>query len=237
MDKKIIRITTITLLIFSMLIFAVGLSRKGEKTTACAAVVNTDLNTVIIDPGHGGVDGGAVGVGGEVEKEINLAISLKLRDILEKAGYKVIMTRDTDISIHDESAKTIRAQKTSDLHNRLKIINDNPDAVFISVHQNTIGDRRVHGGQMFYSPNNACSKMLAACIQDSFRENVQPDNNKTVKQAGKNLFLLYNAQIPAVLCECAFLSNAQDVKDICSEEYQQKIAEAIFKGIENYLGR
>lgn len=236
MNKTILRIVTVALLFSSMIIFAMGLS-SGKSKESVAAVVNTGIKTIIVDPGHGGVDGGAVGVNGSVEKDINLSIALKLRDVLKKAGYTVVMTRDTDISIHDENANTIRKQKRSDLYNRLGIINAHSEAIFVSVHQNTINQSSVHGGQMFFSPNNVCSKLLAQCIQDSFRENLQSDNSKAVKEAGKNLFLLYNAKIPSVLCECGFLSNSEEAAMLSKEEYQQQLAEAIFKGIENYLGR
>lgn len=236
MKKIFLRVATVVLLFASMVIFALGLSNQGKSNTV-AAVVNTGVKTVIVDAGHGGVDGGAVGVNGEVEKDINLAIAQKLQSLLKDAGYTVIMTRETDVSIHDEDANTIRKQKRSDLNNRLKIINEHPQAIFVSIHQNTINQSYVHGGQMFYSPNNACSKLLAQSIQDSFRENVQTDNTKTIKEAGKNLFILYNATIPSVLCECGFLSNSEEARNLSQEDYQQEIAKAIFKGIEKYLGR
>jgi len=236
MEKIIIRLLVVGLFFSSAIILALS-ADKAPESTPMAAVIDQDINTVIVDPGHGGVDGGAVGVNGEIEKDINLSISLKLKELLEKNGYKVIMTRDTDISIHDESANTIRKQKNSDLHNRLDIINQNENALFVSVHQNTINDSSVHGAQIFYSPNNACSKVLAQAVQDSFRDNLQPENNKSVKEAGKNLFLLYNAKSPAILAECGFISNPTEAKNLSNEEYQQQVAEVIFKGIENYFGR
>lgn len=236
MEKLFIRILTAALFFVSAVLITLS-SGKTVSSQQVAAVVDNSVKTVIVDPGHGGVDGGAVGAGGEIEKNINLSISLMLKELLEKNGYTVIMTRDTDISIHNEDAKTIRKQKNSDLHNRLNIINSNQNALFVSVHQNIINDSSVKGAQMFYSPNNACSKLLAQSLQDSFKTNLQPENKKTVKEAGKNLFLLYNAKVPAVLAECGFLSNPGEAKNLTDSNYQRQVAETIYKGIENYFGR
>lgn len=185
---------------------------------------------VIIDPGHGGVDGGAVGVGGVVEKGLNLSISLKLRSFFEAAGYQVIMTREDDRSIHDEDANTIRSKKATDLHNRLDVINSNPDAVFLSIHQNIYSDSFYSGTQIFYSPNAESSKTLASVLQDSVRSILQPQNNREIKPAGKNLFLLYNAKTPAVMVECGFLSNPAEAAKLQDNAYQGRMAFAIFYG-------
>jgi N-acetylmuramoyl-L-alanine amidase len=186
--------------------------------------------TVIIDPGHGGPDGGAVGVDGAIEKNINLAISLKLRNFFLASGFKVIMTREDDRTISDKSAKTIRAMKTSDLHNRLKIANAHPEALFISIHQNIYDSSYYSGAQVFYSTNNADSKVLAQTLQLDIRNMLQPQNLREIKPAQSNLYILYKAKSPAVMVECGFLSNPAECKKLQDDSYQNKMAFAIFYG-------
>lgn len=236
MKNKGVLVAWIILFLLVAAIVAIKIC-ENDDTVSVIALVDSSVNTIIVDPGHGGVDGGAVGTGGEIEKDINLSVSLKLKELLEADGFEVIMTRDSDMSLHDESAETIRKQKTSDLHNRLKIIESNKNALFISVHQNSTTENKSRGAQMFYSQNNMCSELLAQSIQDSFVENIQPENKRQIKQAGENLFLLYNAKNPAVLCECGFLSNPDEAKNLASDEYQSKVANAIYEGIKKYLGR
>lgn len=190
--------------------------------------------TVIIDAGHGGIDGGAVSKSGIVEKGINLEIAKMLETMLKEKGYNVIMTRSEDISIHDDDATTIRQKKSSDLHNRLEITTRNPNAIFVSIHQNIINDSTSCGAQIFYSPNNAESEKLASCLRDAFRANLQPDNKREIKTAGKNLFILYNAQIPAIMAECGFLSNVEEAELLNSPDYQKKVAQTLCAGIEEY---
>jgi N-acetylmuramoyl-L-alanine amidase len=186
--------------------------------------------TVIIDPGHGGPDGGAVGVDGVVEKGINLAISLKLRSFFIASGYTVIMTREDDRTICDNGSNTIRSMKSTDLHNRLKMIKAHPKAVFISIHQNIYEDSKYSGAQVFYSPNNNDSKNLAQLLQTDIKTMLQPENEREIKPAQDNLYLLYYAKSPAVMVECGFLSNAAECKKLEDDAYQNQMAFAIFYG-------
>lgn len=187
-------------------------------------------NTVIIDPGHGQPDGGAIGVDGVIEKNINLAISLRLRSFFEVAGYTVIMTRDDDNAIYDKGSNTIREKKATDLHNRLAIANSHPNALFISIHQNIYKSSNENGSLVLYSPNNADGKNLAQSIQTAIQNMLQPENSRTVKQAQKNLYILYYAKTPCVLVECGFLSNPAECKLLQKDEYQNNMAFAIFCG-------
>lgn len=186
--------------------------------------------TVIIDPGHGGIDGGAIGVGGVVEKGINLDISLKLKVFFQQAGYRVIMTREDDRSIHDEDSDTIREKKTTDIHNRFKFMEENPKAIFISIHQNKYEQSQYSGTQVFYSVNNDNSKLLAQMIQTRVKKLLQPNNGREIKTAGDNLYLLYHAKSPAVLVECGFLSNSREAQLLQDPNYQNQMAFAIFCG-------
>ncbi|MDR1564691.1 MAG: N-acetylmuramoyl-L-alanine amidase [Oscillospiraceae bacterium] len=190
---------------------------------------------VIVDAGHGGVDGGAESKSGIVEKNVNLAIAKELQKLLTDAKYKVIMTREEDVSIHDEDAKTIRQQKKSDLNNRLQIMKDNPEAVFVSIHQNILqGSTKASGAQVFYSKTNPKSAALAQSIQNAFNGTLQPENNKLVKSAGKNIYILYYTESPAVMAECGFLSNPDEAEKLNTAEYQKQVAKALFEGIEKY---
>lgn len=189
---------------------------------------------VIIDPGHGGEDGGAVGIDGTIEKGINLSISHKLRSFFKMAGYSVIMTRSDDRAIYDKGCTTLREKKSSDLHNRFRIISDNPNAAFLSIHQNIYTDSYYSGTQVFYSPNNASSKTLAETIQLYVKSSMQPQNERLVKPAGDNLYLLYNAKSVAVMVECGFLSNNNECKLLEDNDYQDKIAFSIFCGTLQY---
>lgn len=190
---------------------------------------------VIIDAGHGGQDGGAVADDGTQEQYINLDIALKLNDLLTANGYSCLLTRKDNNSIHDSSAKTVREQKVSDIHNRLKIIEDNPNCIFVSIHQNYYTQSQYSGAQVFYSPNNSESSKLAQCIQTSIVNTLQPDNTRQIKESGKSIYVLYHAQEPAVLVECGFLSNREETEKLNNEQYRQQMAESICDGIINYI--
>lgn len=186
--------------------------------------------TVIIDPGHGGPDGGAVGVDGNSEKDINLAISLKLRSFFTAGGYQVIMTREDDRSIHSSGNNTLHDQKVSDIHNRLKIAEQHPKALFLSIHQNLYTEPQYSGAQVFYSKNNVDSKVLAQCLQTNIHTLLQPQNDRVIKPAGSNLYILYHAKSPTVLVECGFVSNTEENAKLQNDTYQNQMAFAIYYG-------
>ena len=194
----------------------------------------SSLRTVVIDPGHGGGDGGAVGYSGSIEKDLNLDISLKLKDVLKFCGFHVVMTREDDRSIHDPSAKTTAQQKTSDLNNRLKIYNADPSAIVVSIHQNLFADKSCCGAQMFYSTNNKASQELAQSIQSSFVLRLQPENKRLIKPAENNLFLLFHATVPAVLCECGFVSNPAEEAKLLDPGFRSQVSFTVFCGIMDY---
>lgn len=193
--------------------------------------------SIIIDAGHGGEDGGAVGVDEICEKDINLTIALKLQSLFETAGYEVIMTREEDKAIYDEGSETLRSKKKSDLHNRLDIIKSNSDnhTIFISIHQNKFPDPKYSGSQIFYSKNNPLSSQLADCVRKSIVGLIQPENTREIKPAGTKIFLLNNAQIPAIVVECGFLSNSDEAHKLVDKEYQDKLAFCIFCGTMDYI--
>ena len=190
--------------------------------------------TVILDAGHGGEDPGCVGMNGELEKDINLKITLDLAELLKTAGFDVILTRDKDESIHSGDAKTARQRKKSDMENRKKIIDRNTDGIFLSIHQNRFTSPDSFGAQIFYTVKNQDNVTLASSLQKRFAE-LQPENTREVKLIDNNLFLFRETVQPAVLIECGFLSNKDDAQNLGDEEYQKKVAMTIFKGLTDYL--
>ncbi len=197
--------------------------------------VNGLHKTVIIDAGHGGVDGGTQSADGTLEKDLNLLIATKVNEYLKSFGVSTLMTRMTDISIHDDSAQTIRAKKISDLKNRLNIISSTPDSVFVSIHQNHFSQTKYSGTQIFYSPNNPDSINLAECIRLAVTKELQPNNTRELKKSGTEIYLLYHSKTPSVMVECGFLSNTEESAKLKTNEYQNKIAYFIASGILNYL--
>lgn len=197
-------------------------------------VSNTYLNkrkTIIVDAGHGGFDGGAM-VNGVFEKDINLKIALNLKDCLSMIGYDIILTRKNDDAINTKGTN-IRTKKISDMQNRLNIMKNYPEALFVSIHLNIYENSAINGAQVFYSNNDLLSNNLARSIQRSIKNNLQKNNNRQIKMAQKNVYLLYNAPIPACIVECGFLSNSLDFKNLTNENYQKKMAISIFCGIIN----
>lgn len=199
------------------------------------ASVYGETRKIVIDPGHGGADGGAVGANSEVEKDINLSIALKLRDLLELNGFETIMTREDDRSIHDKKYQTTGDQKVSDIRNRLKLINKNSDALVLSIHQNKFTESQYSGAQMFYGVKHPQSQVLAEYLQRAFVKNLQPENTRQIKEGPNTVYLLQQAETPMVLVECGFLSNQEEAALLTDEEYQDKVAFTIFNGLLDYL--
>ncbi len=184
---------------------------------------------VVLDPGHGGEDGGAVAVDGTAESGINLAIALRLRELFRFCGEEPLMTRETDISIHAGDAETLRQKKVSDLKNRVALINANPQAVLISIHQNSLPEApSVHGAQVFFNTVSGADT-CAASIQAALNQNIN-DRDKAAKQIPSTIYLMQNAEIPAVLVECGFLSNAAETALLQTGQHQMKLALAILSG-------
>ena len=146
------------------------------------------------------------------------------------------MTRTEDISLHDDDAKTIKSKKTSDLHNRMKIMNETPNAVFVSIHQNFYTSASSRGTQVFYSPaTHDDSQALARSIQSSVVNELQPENKRQIKESTNAIYLLYAASKPAVMVECGFLSNPNECEKLCDEQYQTMLASSIASGISEYI--
>lgn len=234
MKKHFIRYVFLTLS-FIILVFSLfNIFNFLKYTDVFSSNASNEITTIIVDAGHGGEDGGAVAPDGTNEKDINLDIAIRLEKILSFYGYNVIMTRTIDTMTCDDGLKTQREKKISDIRNRFKIIKDNPDALFVSVHQNKFSDSTQSGAQVFYSANNIKSKQLADSIQNSLKTNLQKNNKRLTKKAGTDIYLLYHSQIPSVLVECGFLSNLNDLNALKTDEYRQITAFLIADGIIKY---
>ncbi|MBR6790282.1 MAG: N-acetylmuramoyl-L-alanine amidase [Oscillospiraceae bacterium] len=226
--KKIRSLAAVSaiLLAVALFFFAAGRLRETMAVSSPAAA----RPVIVIDPGHGGMDGGAIGDGGVVEKDINLAIALQLRDLLRLSGYEVIMTRESDVSIHDEGVTGVREQKRSDIRNRLEIMEKRPDAVVVMIHQNQFSQSKYAGAQMFYGPKVPESRALAERMQAAFRQ-LQPDNKREIKPGTKDVYLLWECENPIVLAECGFISNPEECRLLQTPAYQRKAAFALLMGL------
>lgn len=196
-------------------------------------IASVTSNVIIIDPGHGGEDGGAVGVTGIKEKDLNLKIALKLKEKLLNSGINVVMTRDTDVMLCDKNQQ--KKRKRTDFDNRIKIAQNYNNAIFISIHMNYFDDKSQSGAQIFYSKNNPYSKEIATVLQEELKNSLNPNNKRQIKPSGKEIYILSNLKIPACLIECGFISNPTEEQLLNSDKYQEKIAETIKNGLLKYF--
>ncbi len=190
--------------------------------------------TVILDPGHGGEDGGAVGVGGICEKELNLAISEALAQKLSDRGVRVICTRREDVLLYDKTVNYQGRKKVLDLATRLKISRETENSIFVSIHMNSFSQSQYHGLQVYYSPNHEASRVLAQAIQKEVREELQPDNRRPIKTATSSIYLMNRITTPAVLVECGFLSNPEECARLADKTYQNALADQLADAIEEF---
>lgn len=216
------------LFVFGLFLWGVDKS-KGELP---AQVFSEEVRAVVvIDAGHGGVDPGKVGVAGTLEKDINLAVAQKLKELLFADRVRVVMTRESDAGLYSEQSSN---KKREDMAGRVRIIEEaNPDLV-ISIHQNSYPDGSCKGAQMFYYKNSETGKTLAKVLQNSFLEVLQ-DENRRQEKANTDYYLLRKTSCPVVIAECGFLSNPTEEALLRTEEYQKKLAEALHLGIMRYL--
>ena len=189
---------------------------------------------LVIDPGHGGFDGGAVADDGTVEAQVNLAVSLQIEELARLVGMETAMTRRDDTAMDSPEAGTVRQRKVSDLKNRVEFANGVPGGVLLSIHQNSLpGFKSVHGAQVFY---NKSGEALALAVQEALNTVIN-DRPKEIKAAGSNIYLLDNAEIPAVLVECGFLSNQQETALLNAQTYQTRLALTVFAAAREHLTR
>ncbi len=191
--------------------------------------------TVIIDAGHGGEDGGAIGIDGTVEKDINLSIALELNALLRAEGIPTRLTRSEDILLYDKNSDYQGHKKSQDMAQRLKITEEYDNAIFISIHMNSFPQEKYKGLQVYYSTNSPNSAILAQKIQTLVANNIQLDNNRRIKPSESGIFLLECIHHPAVLVECGFLSNSEDCSNLNSPSYRSKLCFVLFVAICDYF--
>ena len=231
MNRFFVSLLALFIALISVFVLLTAFENREKYTSAA---VNSEF-CIIIDAGHGGEDGGTSSADGTLEKDINLSIAQYLDCMLRSAGYKTLMTRSSDEQLGDTSLTTIRQRKISDIKERLRITEINSNSIFVSIHQNHYSSPSYSGTQVFYSPNSEYSKILADSIQNSAVKQLQPNNNRSVKQVGTNIYLLYNCKLPAVMVECGFMSNFEETEKLKQTNYQKQIAYSIMCGIQNYL--
>ena len=218
--KKIAALCVAAILLVGGVVAGRGISRPAASAFAPVRMAAYQL---ILDAGHGGEDGGAISVTGAVESELNLAVVLKLDQLLGFYGLSPILLRDSDISLYEPGASTLHEKKVSDIRNRVATIEATPGAVVLSIHQNTFPNGAYHGAQVFYRPGEQ-SQALAKLVQDTLREGLDPSNKRSPAKIPDTVYLMNHITCPAVLVECGFLSNAAEEAKLRSGGYQTQLA-------------
>ena len=186
----------------------------------------------VIDPGHGGVDGGATSCTGKLESGINLEIALRLNDLLCFLGYETKMIRTADVSIYTKG-ETIAQKKVSDLKERVRIVNETQNGILLSIHQNHFSDSRYSGAQVFFAPTSK-SEALAKLLQTTLASSLNPGNNRQIKKCS-GVYLMEHIQCTGILIECGFLSNPAEAQKLRDPEYQKKLCAIIASATDSFL--
>ena len=212
-----------------------------ERSLGYTGVSDTDEDVperycIVVDAGHGGEDGGAVANSGVLEKDLNLAVSEVLYNLLNLNDTRVVMTRTEDKMLYDKFENYEGRKKMYDLRARVETANEMKGAILVSIHMNSYPDPSCRGAQVYYSKNDGESYNVAGKIQSYLSLHLQKDNTRKIKAAGSNIYLLDKCECPAVLVECGFLSNAAETSMLCDAEYRKKLACSIFAALCDYLG-
>lgn len=223
LEKKKINKTKLLLIIYLITIF-LGISKAYYFDTQPTFSMPVSKKVIVIDAGHGGFDPGKVSKDNTLEKDINLSISKKLQNYLEQSGSFVLNTRVDDSALSNT--------KRQDLSERKKLANEEGTDLFISIHQNSFPKESVKGAQVFYYGDSEKSEALAKSIQNRLKE-LDSSNNREAK-ANKEYYLLKKTSVPSIIIECGFLSSPEEKNKLISEEYQEKLAWAIYMGILDY---
>ena len=225
-QNRILKLVMVGILLFSMFVVA----REGAVYVSGVQVENRKEICIVIDAGHGGADPGKVGVNDQLEKDINLLVAQKLKQFLQAEGIRVVMTREGDAGLYEESASN---KKVQDMKKRLEIIEAADPLLVVSIHQNSYHEEYVNGAQVFYYTTSEKSKLLAETLQEQLRS-LDPDNKREAK-GNDSYFLLKKTSKPIVIVECGFLSNREEAAKLSSPVYQEQLAWNIHMGIMKYL--
>lgn len=234
---------TVLLFLLSVLLLALlcaaGRALLGALTGPGALAASGDgvpSRRIVIDAGHGGEDGGTVGVNGVAEKEINLLLSGTLAEIFRAAGWEVVETRTDDRLLYDPTSDYAGRKKVLDLAGRRKIAEESGCALFVSIHQNSFPSPECRGMQVYCSAGSPESRAAAEAVRERVRGSLQPENDRAVKEAGSAIFLLDRLTCPAILVECGFLSNPEECALLCDDAYRQKLALCLYAAIASGMG-
>lgn len=224
-------------IIFLVLIFLACILTADQSVKVMKSIFFTKedpdkkLITIVIDPGHGGRDPGKVGINNALEKDINLEISMKLKNLLELNDIKVIMTREEDVGLYSE---TDTNRKRADLNNRIDAIHSSKADLAISIHQNSFTEEYVKGAQVFYYQQSAQGKNLAEMIQAQLKLTIADGNHRKAK-SNSSYFMLTKTECPLVIVECGYLSNNKEADLLLEEAYQEKMAWGIHLAILQFI--
>ncbi len=220
----------------SLVLMVVSLVEINTVSEEALKVMPITSKTIIVDAGHGGIDPGAMTDDESIkEKDVNLKIAMKVKSLIEASGAMVVLTRNDDTSLYvEEEGKTIRQKYNENLKNRKQIIKESSADMFVSIHLNKFEQSKYYGAQTFYPTGKEDDKKLATYIQGELKRVVDNTNNREIKTRD-DLYLLKDNEIPSTLIECGFLSNDKEAKLLNDEEYQDKIAWAIYVGIQRYF--
>ncbi len=207
----------------------------GLKASTTVSAAETGTNLIILDAGHGGTDGGAEGPDGTRECDLNLSITKKLDAVLTLMGENTLLIRDIDTDLADDSASTIAQKKISDIRNRTALINSHPEALLVSIHQNTYSESKYHGAQVFYSRNREDVKALAKAVQAALKANVDPENTRSPKGISPDVYLMNHITVPGILIECGFLTNPNELQNLKDDSYQKRLAVTIAATVLTHL--
>lgn len=217
-----------------MLVCFYILSREAAVTAGRLADVSGNIKAdqvILVDAGHGGVDSGMVGIGELKEKGINLEIAMKLKEILEKKGFTVVMTREEDKGLYEDGTKNMKAQ---DLQNRIELIRKYAPVISVSIHQNSYSDPAIKGPQVFYYEDSESGKALALAIQELMNQELSIARPRVAK-GNRTYYLLKRSPGVINIVECGFLTNPEEAALLQTEAYQTKVAGAVADGIVTYL--
>ncbi len=229
--KKIIIIFAVA----GSLVLAAAIGIGSEALEALMKVSgNTGEITIVIDPGHGGIDGGAETAGGVCEKDINLSISKGIKRLAEDEGWIVLMTREEDKGLYSDEKGSVRNKKSEDLKKRRDIINGSGADAAVSIHLNSYPSQTVKGAQTFYPKNSDEGKEIAELIQNRIRENLDSENERT-SLAKDDIIIMKNNTVPLVLVECGFLSNKEEAEKLQNKDYQSRLSAIIFESLKEYF--
>ena len=230
-NKKTFGLFAVCFALFLGFVSALALCVQALNAPLPVSAANSKLK-IVIDAGHGGVDGGVMGKNGAKESDLNLSISLKLKTLLEETGFDVTLTRKTTSGLYGVATKGF---KKRDMLKRKEVIENAAPDLVLSIHQNFYPSASTRGGQVFYNKQNANSQTLATCLQTQLNELYAKQGVRPRTEKFGEYYLLQCTDYPTVIIECGFLSNAKDETLLKSNDFKRKLCGSIAAGVLNYL--